>query len=77
MKLEDLRWYDWLFILSVALWFIPVVEILTHIGIMVIFFYAMWLLCFLFASIAYIPIYIGYKIYRWKKKKEKLSCSES
>lgn len=44
---------------------------------MAIFFYAIWLAYCLYAAIPYIPIYIGYKLYKWKKEKGKSSCSES
>lgn len=69
MRLQDLRWYDWLFIFFAILWLIPIIEILTHSGIMVIFFYVIWLAYCLYAAIFYFPIYIGYKVYKWKKGK--------
>ena len=68
----DLRWYDWLFIFFAVLWLMPVVETFTHIGIMAIFFHAIWLVYFLYAAIPYFPIYLGYKIYKWKKEKGKV-----
>ena len=70
MRLENLRWYDWLFIFFVGLWLIPLIEMLTHSGVLAIFFYAIWLNYCLLVAIPYIPIYIAYKIYRYKKERK-------
>ncbi|MEM3389402.1 MAG: hypothetical protein QXQ64_02345 [Candidatus Bathyarchaeia archaeon] len=76
MKLEDLRWYDWLFFVFVGLWLIPLIEIITHCGIMVIFACALWLFYFALIGIPYIPIYVVYKIYKWKKENQKGKMTE-
>lgn len=70
MRLEDLRWHDWLFIFFAVLWLVPAVEVLTHTGIMAIFFYVPLLGVFLYIAIPYFPIYIGYKVYQWKKRRK-------
>jgi len=72
MRLEVLRWYDWLFIFLALLWAVLILDAIIKVGLSAIFFYALWLGYLLYFAIFYFPIYIGYKIYKWKKRKREI-----
>lgn len=72
MKLENLRWYDWLFFYFAGLWLVFAVDVFARIGMATIFVYALFPFGYsLIAAVPYFPIYIAYKVYKWKKKKKK------
>lgn len=69
MRLKDLRWYDWLFVFLALLWIVPIAEALFHIGVLWFYVYAVLPGLGLYVSLVYCPIYLIYKIYKWKKGK--------
>jgi len=70
MRLEVLRWYDWLFIFFAALWLPAIVDMLFQSGfVMAIYLLAVWPVFCLVIAIAYFPVYIACKVYKWKKRR--------